>query len=324
MSLAQVGRRAAYLIPGSRGTPMPGTRSGELYLMIPCPRMRQTLPELFALAVVLTVVVVLVLVRRILRAGGDPGPHGEVGVGRQVLVAVAHPASAEGLGDLAASMARTDRGRVEALSVIDEGSATDVRSLAEETVTRCRASVVDAGVEAATHVRVDRSVGQGILHRTVEIDASLVVLGWPGPGQAQISPDLLPAVLDSPAPLVLARLQGYRWQRVRLCVPSEVFDEGHRASVRLATDIWRRIGEANDVPIVRDPSAGMATPEVASELRVVAVAPDRDEVLRAIGGVEPLGDLVVALCHGPCAREHRALLASAERLYEAAITSPSS
>lgn len=218
---------------------------------------------------------------------------------------------------------------MEALSVIDEGSAATVSALAEETVARCSAAVVDGGAEATRRVRVDASVGRGILHRTVELDASLVVLGWPELGEDGISPDIAPAITDSPAPLLLARLQGYRWDHIRLCAPASVTDEGMRASLRLATEVCDRIAEAGGLSVTREtpasegPLATSTAADLASELRVVPVAPDPEAVRRTIADAPPLGDLILALCHGPQAREHRPLLASAEQLYDVATSSPS-
>jgi len=301
---------------------MSGIRTRVQHFILVRPSPRRTLPEIAAVLAVLAVASVPLLVHRRRRAHGRSLDATSAGFGRQVLVAVAHPSSAQGLGDLAATIARTDRGRVEALSVVDEGAAVECRTLAEQTVMRCRTAVIDGGVEATTHVRVDDSVGHGILHRSVEFDASLVVLGWPAPGETGTSPDIMQAVSGSPAPLVVARLQGYRWQRVRLCLPSQVTDAGGRASVRLAADICDQIGGAKDVPVVQGLPGESTSRDRASELRVIAVAPDHDAIRRAIEDAEPLGDLVLALCHGPKAQDHRPLLASASRLYDTATPSP--
>ena len=285
--------------------------------------------ELLAVAVVVTMAGIGVLVRRSRRGASPVRDEDVAGSGRRVLVAVAHPASAEGLGDLAAAVARFDRGRVEAICVIDEGSVADVTALAEETVSRCRTAVIDGGVEATQRVRVDASVGHGVLHRAVELDASLVVLGWPGTGEDGVSAGIAPAIRDGPAPLLLARLQGYRWDRIRVCVPASRSDAGLDASLRLATEVSERIGRTRGVPVVREP-VGPSEPTVrstaadgATELKVVPVAPHRGAVQRAIDDAAPFGDLVLALCHGPEAREHRPLLASAGRLYDVATSSPS-
>ncbi|MCC5948156.1 MAG: hypothetical protein JJT89_06840 [Nitriliruptoraceae bacterium] len=206
------------------------------------------MPEVVALVIALAVVLALVVHRR--RGAHDRDPQAtSAGVGRQVLLAVAHPASAEGLADL----------------------------------------------------------------------------GWPAPGEDGRSSRIMTAVSDSPAPLVIARLQGYRWQRVRLCGAPDADadpDPGWGASMRLAADLGARIGGAEDVPVVDGASDAGTTPERASELRVIAVAPDHDAVRRALEDAEPLGDLVLALCHGPQARDHRPLLASATRLYDPAASSP--
>lgn len=279
------------------------------------------MPELVVLVVVLAATIVTV--RRLRSGKPGSGDELETRLGQRVLVAVAHPASAEELGALAGALARADRGRVEALTVLGGDASADVSALAKETVGRCCTAVFDAGVESTGRVRVDTSVGTGVLHRTVEFDASLVVLGWPAPGLDEACSGIAPAVSETPAPLLLARLQGYRWERVRLCAPWQAPSEGLGASLHLASEVSERIADAHDIPVVRESSLAHAAPEVAAELRVLPVPPDADAVRRAIEDAEPLGDLVLVLCHGAGAREHRRLLASAERLYDATTSAPS-
>jgi len=274
------------------------------------------------IALVLAAAIVIVRVRRTGKPGSGDTP--DTRLGQRILVAVAHPASAEGLGGLAGVLARPDRGRVEALTVFDGDAPAGESALAEETVGRCSTAVLDAGAESTSRMRVDASVGEGVLHRTVELDASLVVLGWPGPSQSETPSGVGLAVSESPAPLLLARLQGYRWERVRLCTPRQAPSEGLGASLRLASEVSERIADAHDLLVVHESLVEHAAPEIASELRVLPVPPDGDAVREAIEDTNPLGDLVLAVCHGPRAREQRALLASAERLYEAAISSPPS
>ncbi|MCC5948160.1 MAG: hypothetical protein JJT89_06860 [Nitriliruptoraceae bacterium] len=251
-----------------------------------------------------------------------PGPRGgrtrtALGIGERVLVAVSHPASGESLGEVASALARPDAGHVAALTVIGpaDADADDVRSLSREAIQRCEAVAVEGGLRAQGRLRVDTSTAAGILHETVERDASLLLLGWPRLG-ADDHPD--PAVADAvaevPCPLLLARLQGYQWRRIVLRVPGTSTDQGLRASLRLATDVAERLGAQHRLPVVCVPTTERASAD-PSQLIVSPVAPAAEAIELALRQTAPLGDVVLAVCHGPHAAERRALLSSAADLY---------
>lgn len=286
------------------------------------------MPEALVVAVVLATALSSVLAVRYRRdRRAEDRPH-EADIGRRVLVGVAHPASAEALGGLAATMSKVARGRVEAVCVLEEGAA-DLAPMAEEAVARCGTAVVDGGVEASKRVRVDASIGRGVLHHAVEFDATLVVLGWPGAGDTGVPSGVEPAIRDLPAPLLLARLQGYPWERIRLHVAGAPTEDGLNASMRLASQVAERLARAHDVPVTRPVGSGDADPrpeavDAVAALTVLPVAPRQDAVRAALREAPQLGDLILALCHGPAAREHRPLLLAAEQLYDVAASSRSS
>lgn len=274
------------------------------------------------MAEILTTLVVLILVgvgwwswttRHGLGAGG---PGGGVAIGERVLVAVSHPASAESLGEVAAALARGDAGCVTALTVLDRDDVDDVRPLSREAIRRCQAVAVEAGVEADGRLRVDSSVAAGILHQTVESDASLLVLGWPRLGlDHRPAPAVADAVAGVPCPLLLARLQGYRWRRIVLRMPNVPDAVGLEASVRLATDVAERLSRQHGIPVARLRAADVSTAD-PTDLLVAPVDPLHGAVERALREANPLGDVLLALCHGPDAVARRELLSTAAGLYE--------
>jgi len=162
---------------------------------------------------------------------------------------------------------------------------------------------------------VDTSVAAGILHETVESDASLLILGWPRLGaDGRLPLGIADAVAGVPCPLLLARLQGYQWRRIVLRVPSTPTPGGLRASVRLATDVADRLAHRHRLPVVCLPATEPATADPA-QLIVAPVDACQDAVDRALRDTPPLGDVLLALCHGPRAGERRELLSTAANLY---------
>lgn len=236
-------------------------------------------------------------------------------LGGRVLVAVSNPASGQALGDLATAMARVDDGHVAALAVLGPGDGNDIRSLSRETTRRCGAVATEGGVSASSRLRVDTSVAAGVLHQAVESDASLVVLGWPrlGPG-GRPAPAVADAIAGVPCPLLLTRLQGYQRRRIVLRVPVSPIAQGLQASLRLATDVAERLADQHHLPVVCVPVAERV-PEDPSQLIVVPVAPTDEALDRALRETAPLGDVVLALCHGTRATERRELLTTAAGLY---------
>lgn len=236
------------------------------------------------------------------------------GVGERILVAVSHPASGETLGEVAAALARADAGRVSALTVLDPTDTDDVRSLSRAAIDRCEAVAIEGGLRAGGRLRVDTSVATGILHETVEGDASLLVLGWPRLGaDGGVVPTVADAIARVPCPLLLARLQGYQWHRIALRVPATSAPQGLEASLRLATGIAERLRDQHRIPLDRLPKEhARADP---TQLVVVPVEPAEDAIERALRETAPLGDVLLALCHGPRAAHGRQLLSSAAELY---------
>lgn len=248
------------------------------------------------------------------RGGGGPCRL-SVRIGERVLVAVSHPASAHSLAEVATTLARPDAGCVTALTVLDPSDVDDVRPLSREAIRRCEAVATEGGVDTDGRLRVDTSVAAGVLHQTVESDASLLLLGWPRLGvDDRPGPAVADAVAGVPCPLLLARLQGYRWRRIVLRVPAAPTTDGLRASLRLAIDVAERLADQHGVPVSCLPATDGAAAD-PSQLVIAPVAPHGAALEQALRKTGPLGDVVLALCHGPDAADRRELLATAADLY---------
>lgn len=244
-----------------------------------------------------------------------PVGRGAEGPGSRVLVAVSRPASAQPLGELAAAVARPERGQVTPVTVLTLDVPVNRRTAAEETVQRCSSVAAENGLSADGHVRYDTSVADGLFHLAVERNASSVVVGWPraedGTGAVAGLEQLTSAL---PVPVLAARLDGYEWQRVVLQVPPEPNSDGLRASLRLATATAERVAALAGVPVVCA-SEGTALGGSPSQLVVVPVDPDPVAVRRAALANRAAGDVVLAMCHGARATDRRPLLPAASELY---------
>jgi hypothetical protein len=255
-----------------------------------------------AVAIALLVTVLVRRSRRVPRATPEP-PH----LGASVLVPVSRPRSAIHLVDLAEIIAMPDRGRLIALNVVTEDASDEERIAADLILQQAEVACADAGCETDQVLRVARSVAEGVLHAVVERDATLVLCGWPSVRRpdSRLGPPVDRIVAESPAPVVIARLDGHDWQRVALAErPGEA-----TASQRLAAEVARRIVDDRGLELERredplvDPTA----------LVVRGVAPEAGALQRAVHAAGEAGDVLLALSHGPAAEDRRPLLpASAE------------
>lgn len=247
------------------------------------------------IGVTLAVVLVAFLAVRAWRRRPDAGP---TGFGSRVLVAVARPSTAVRLSQLAAALAAADRGRVTPVAVLDPRSTTGDRERADETVRRCEATVIEEGLEARGRVRVDASVADGLLHGTLEYDASCLVMGWPSPrDQDRFGGPVDALVARSRVPVLLARLDGYRWRRIVLRVPREPTDAHLRASLRLATEVADRLGRRLGLDVVCT-SVTTRIPETPSQLVMAPLAARAETSHTALAATSPGSDVVLVIAPG--------------------------
>jgi hypothetical protein len=292
-------------------------------------------------------VAILVVVRRRREPHGETkpaGPPASPHLGAHVLVGVGRPRSAPGLGRFAAALARPEDGAVTPLTVLSENADETTREGVEATLREAERAALQLDVDAAGKVRVAASAAEGILHASVESDASAIVLGWPAT-RAESEHLGYPAdrvVADAPCPVLIARLDADRWTRVLLHASPPRTDAGEvtpdtEASLQLAVETMCRLAQALDVPAATtepvqiasrwagsvqvDVDRGADTAGllgVADELAIVPVAPSATAIDEVVRRARPVGDLVLALSHGIEAQRRRPLLPSAQELLDSA------
>lgn len=270
------------------------------------------MPELIVVFVALVVATTVVL--RVVARPPRPDPAQDLG--RHVMIGVASPTTATVLSGLGAALARGIRGRVTPFTVVPTGADEAQRAFAEEAVRRGATTVVEEGLAGDPHLRVDVAVADGLLHGVVQLDASLLVMGWPATdADGRFAAPVEQLVSAAPLPVLVARLDGHRWHRIVLRVPREPMTAGLRASLRAATQASDRLADARglDVSCVADDAPVVADP---SQVVISPVAPEPAAIRRAAGRVPARGDVILAICHGPRATEHRPLLSAAVELYD--------
>jgi len=235
-------------------------------------------------------------------------------LGAHVVVGVARPNTALPLVRVASAVARWPHGQVEPLSVHLPTLSSVERTHAEHTLDRCAAVVVEAGRACAPRLRIDESVGDGILRTMVEQDASLLVVGWPVGDTDPATRSIDHVLAQTPTPVVLARTEGYAWNRIVLRVPQEPLSPGLRASLRCATRVAERLATNLDLEVTALPRAA-AVPPAADQLVVLPVSPTAAALAAELDAAPPSGDLLLALCHGT-SKDEETSSSSARALYQ--------
>jgi hypothetical protein len=185
---------------------------------------------------------------------------------------------------------------------------------------RGRRAAVDSllrelGGDSETLLRVDRSVSTGLHQAAIETDASLLLLGWPGPDDLRarmVGATYAEIVAATAVPVAVAALHpGPLSGRVVLYSVARELVPGNRPTMALALELAstssRRTGQALGIGPVAPSDlerAGLTTPQTAVHLAGVE---DLEEWVAA--NTRP-GDLVVVSIHdtsfGPAAiRAHR-------------------
>lgn len=234
--------------------------------------------------------------------------------GGRVVVGVARPATAGPLGKIAAALARPVRGEVTPLTVVTTSASTSSRSGAEQSLRRCEATIREEGVDARGRLRIATSLSEGVLHGLVEQQATALILGWPTVrGSGRLTSALEEVVARSPVPVLIARMDHQRWDRIVLRVPSEPVTPGLRASLRLAIRTAERLAARHAIEVG---CTRLVTPHRRdpAQLFIAPVAPE-EAFSRAAARLEDDGDVLLALCHGSRAAEARPLMPSATALY---------
>ena len=198
---------------------------------------------------------------------------------------------------LAHDLADSAGGIVRPLVPVTSSAAEDLR------IGRARRAEVDQvlrelGGDAETVLRVDRSVAAGLHQAAIESDASLLLLGWPGPGDLRarlVGANYGEIVAATSVPVAIAALhEGALKGRVALYTTDHHLVPGNMPTLSLALEIASNVCRKRQLELF----VGPATPDVLASHGLV-VPEDTghhggDESLEAwAASATRAGDLVV-------------------------------
>ncbi|TVR35639.1 MAG: cation:proton antiporter [Nitriliruptor sp.] len=186
---------------------------------------------------------------------------------------------------------------------------------ADVTGSRAKRSEVDRvlrelGGDAETMLRVNRSVSNGLNQAAIEIDASLLLLGWPGPSDLRarmVGGTYTEIIAATAVPVAIAALHPNTGQgNIALYAATRELVPGNLPTMALALELASMLSRQRDQPLIIGPlppsaleAAGLAVPPTAEHRQD---APNLEEW--ATAATEP-GDLLVIPIHdtaiGPAA-----------------------
>ena len=161
------------------------------------------------------------------------------------------------------------------------------------------------GLTSDAQLRVDRSVSAGISAAVLERNASLILMGWPGPRDARsvllgATYEEITASADAPTrvPIALAALRSDTFQRVKLAIGEGDLESSRREDVRLALELASALADG-DSPLMIGPIEPAALAEIDLEVPAgashLAGPSDPNEWADELAGRD---DLLVLPAHG--------------------------
>ncbi len=252
-------------------------------------------------AVILVILVTCVmasLVGDLVTSRLPPPPAKVERLGKRVLLPVSDRSTANTQIRVASALAAADGGTVLPLVVMQSGtSPLDVRVLREALVDNVERTVLASGADARSEVRLDASLGAGILNAVAEQDATCIVLGWSGVawqretffGEATDS-----LLVATPVPVIVVRAGTTDDRPGRIVVALDDRDRrvDHRSAVQLAAATARRLGTTLRVPVIACKTSGDVAPEVDGDVDAVHISPNGELGELLVRETRP-GDLVI-------------------------------
>lgn len=179
-------------------------------------------------------------------------------------------------------------------------------SLAEGRAKRAEVDRIlrELGGDAETMLRVNRSVSTGLNQAALELDASLLLLGWPGPNDLRsllVGAAYSEIIAATSVPVAIAALHpGAEIGRVVLYSADRELAPGNRPTMALAADLASTLARRGDEPLVVGPvapaelaQAGITTPSTAA----YAAGGDADDLEAWVAASTRPGDIVVVPIH---------------------------
>jgi hypothetical protein len=210
---------------------------------------------------------------------------------------------------LAGDLAEPAGGFVQPLVPVTSTEGGDIRH------SRAKRSEVDGvlrelGGDAETLLRLNRSVSSGLHEAAIEIDASLLLLGWPGPQGLRarmVGASYSEIIAATSVPVAIAALRpGTDQGRVILYADAGGLAPGYLPTMTLALELAATMSRQRQQPLLIGPVSPTAL--AASGLTVPPSAEHRDgesDLLAWASAVSEPGDLLVVPIHdasiGPAA-----------------------
>jgi Kef-type K+ transport system membrane component KefB len=198
----------------------------------------------------------------------------------------------DGLADvlrLGRDLADPAGGFVQPLVPVTSPSGSDIRN-GRQMQTEADRVLRELGGDAETLLRVDRSVSTGLHQAAIEIDASLLLLGWPGPGDIRsrmVGATYSEIVAATSIPVAIAALQpGVDHGRVLLYAVAHELAPGNLPTMALALELASTLCRHREERLVVGPIAPSALE--AAGLAIPPTAEHRD----GAGGLEAWADMV--------------------------------
>jgi Kef-type K+ transport system membrane component KefB len=224
-----------------------------------------------AVMVVIAVSLVITSVQSVRFARQIPPDVGErPRLGELVMVPIrGNEDQVPGLLDAARRIAVASGGDVQPIVVVPSQDQDDVEA-GRAIVAETDAALRTVGLDADTQLRVDRSVATGISRAALEDQATMVLLGWPGPRDIRswllgATDDEISGALDIPAATIALVGDGY--ERVALLVRPDDVVPGRLDDIETALGVARAlVGREHPliigpVPPERLVEAGVSLPD---------------------------------------------------------------
>ncbi len=177
-------------------------------------------------------------------------------LGRRVVLPVSDRTSSGHQVRIAAAVAAEDSGTVVPLTVLGYATTpTELRERRDDLVGTVERMVLASGAEAESEVRLDASRSAGVLHSTVEQDATCIVIGWKGWSTRRESffGESIDSLLASASvPVLVVREASVDEAARRVVVAFDDSDDrlDHRRATELAATVAVRLARSLRVPLV--------------------------------------------------------------------------
>jgi Kef-type K+ transport system membrane component KefB len=227
---------------------------------------------------------------------------------------------------LGQALAGAAGGIIQPLVPVTSSNADDIVA-GRATRTQADRILKELGGDAETLLRVDRSVSTGLHQAAIETDASLLLLGWPGPGDLRarmVGATYGEIVAATSLPVAIAALHPDTEQgRVALYAVARELVPGNLPTMALALELASTLCRQREHPLVVGPvalseleAAGLTVPPTAEH-----IGGDDDLEAWAAAATRP-GDLVVLPIHETTIRSAAVRLHRSGRSVLAASQNP--